>query len=97
MYQYAPLAQLAEHLTFNQGIMGSSPIRRTVGVAQLVEHRVVAPVVGGSSPLPLPQPQSSQSSLGADALLVSADSFRSLLPSANAPLGHRFLHSPMEP
>ena len=69
MYQYAPLAQLAE-------------------------YRVVAPAVGGSSPLPLPQPQSSQSSLGADALLVSADSFRSLLPSANAPLGHRFLHSP---
>ena len=39
---------------FNQGIMGSSPIRRTLGVAQLTERRVVAPVVGGSSPLPHP-------------------------------------------
>ena len=28
--QYAPLAQLAEHLTFNLGGMGSSPIRRTL-------------------------------------------------------------------
>ena len=50
---YTPLAQPEEHLTFNQGAMGSSPIRRTLGVAQLAERRVVAPVVGGSSPLPL--------------------------------------------
>ncbi len=26
---YTPLAQLEEHLTLNQGVMGSSPIRRT--------------------------------------------------------------------
>ena len=51
---YTPLAQCAEHLTLNQRVMGSSPIRRTLGVAQLAERRVVAPVVGGSSPLPHP-------------------------------------------
>ena len=27
--QYAPLAQLVEHLTLNQGVQGSSPWRRT--------------------------------------------------------------------
>ena len=27
---YTPLAQLEEHLTLNQGVMGSSPIRRTI-------------------------------------------------------------------
>ena len=94
MYHHALLAQLAEHLTFNQGIMGSSPIRRTVGVAQLVEHRVAIPAAGGPGLLPLPQPQSSQSFPGTAALPVPADSFRSFLPSANAPLGHRFLHFP---
>ena len=52
---YTPLAQLEEHLTFNQGIMGSIPIRRTMlGVAQLVEHRVVAPAADGSNPFPQP-------------------------------------------
>ena len=29
-YHHTPLAQLAEHLTLNQGTMGSSPIRRTL-------------------------------------------------------------------
>ena len=29
-YHRAPLAQLVEHLTLNQGGMGSSPIRRTL-------------------------------------------------------------------
>ena len=47
---YAPLAQPEEHLTFNQGGMGSNPIRRTVSIAQPEEHRVVAPAAGGSSP-----------------------------------------------
>ena len=42
-----------------------------------------------------PQPQSSHCSLGAVALLVSVDSLRALLPSANDPLGHRFLRSPV--
>ncbi len=27
---YAPLAQLAEHLTLNQGVQGSNPWRRTI-------------------------------------------------------------------
>ena len=52
---YTPLAQSVEHLTFSQGIMGSIPIRRTMlGVAQLVEHRVVAPAADGSNPFPQP-------------------------------------------
>ena len=42
----------------------------------------------------VPHPQSSPLVLGADSMLVSSDSFRSLLPSANDPLGHRFLRSP---
>ena len=53
--QHTPLAQTEEHLTFNQGIMGSIPIRRTMlGVAQLAEHRVVAPAADGSNPFPQP-------------------------------------------
>ena len=27
---HGPLAQLAEHLTFNQGVVGSSPTRPTI-------------------------------------------------------------------
>ncbi len=27
---YGPLAQLAEHLTFNQGVTGSNPVRPTI-------------------------------------------------------------------
>ena len=30
---YAPLAQLEEHLTLNQGVQGSSPWRRTKGTS----------------------------------------------------------------
>ena len=47
---HAPLAQMEEHLTFNQGGMGSIPLRRTMlEVAQLAEHRIVAPAVGSSN------------------------------------------------
>ena len=36
--KYAPLAQLVEHMTFNHGVSGSSPGRRTTGWdAQYVE------------------------------------------------------------
>ena len=45
-------------------------------------------------PLVLPQPQSSPLALGAGSMLVSVDSFESLLPSANDPLGHRSSRSP---
>ena len=44
--------------------------------------------------LALPQPQSSPLALGAGSMLVLVDSFGSLLPSANDPLGH---HSPRSP
>ena len=50
---HAPLAQLEEHLTFNQGVVGSIPTGRTtylVQVAQLAERQIVALVVGGSNP-----------------------------------------------
>ena len=29
IFRYGPLAQLAEHLTFNQGVTGSRPVRPT--------------------------------------------------------------------
>jgi len=41
-----------------------------------------------------PHAQSAQSSLGAVALLVSHDSFRSLPAAPDSPLGYRFLRSP---
>ena len=40
----APVAQLVEHLTLNQGVQGSSPcgctIQRIADMAQLVEQRI---------------------------------------------------------
>ena len=37
---YAPVAQMEEHLTFNQGVLGSSPSRRTsrfiIGIRSLL-------------------------------------------------------------
>ena len=44
---------MEEHLTFNQGVVGSIPTGRTtylVQVAQLAERQIVALVVVGSSP-----------------------------------------------
>ena len=52
----APVAQLVEHLTLNQGVQGSSPCgctRETRGIAdmaQLVEQRIRNAWVPGSSP-----------------------------------------------
>ena len=49
-----PLAQLVEHLTFNQGVEGSSPSWLTSfngGLAQLVEHLPCKQGVSGSNPL----------------------------------------------
>jgi hypothetical protein len=34
---YEPLAQLVEHLTFNQGVTGSSPVWLTIMYAEVVE------------------------------------------------------------
>ena len=57
-----PLAQSVEHLTFNQRVEGSSPVRTAIllylveknktfgSVAQLVEQRTENPCVGGSIP-----------------------------------------------
>ncbi len=53
----APVAQLVEHLTLNQGVQGSSPCgctfekqKRDAPVAQLVEHLTLNQGVQGSSP-----------------------------------------------
>ena len=55
----APVAQLVEHLTLNQGVQGSSPCGCTplkrkafwhAPVAQLVEHLTLNQGVQGSSP-----------------------------------------------
>ena len=49
----APVAQLVEHLTLNQGVQGSSPCGKTfcfAPVAQLVEHLTLNQGVQGSSP-----------------------------------------------
>ena len=51
----APVAQLVEHLTLNQGVQGSSPCGCTliIGIAdmaQLVEQRIRNAWVPGSSP-----------------------------------------------
>ena len=58
----APVAQLVEHLTLNQGVQGSSPcgctkkeanppfFMREAPVAQLVEHLTLNQGVQGSSP-----------------------------------------------
>ena len=49
------LAQLVEHLTFNQRVTGSSPVRviwnKRAGLAQLVEHLICNQRVEGSNPL----------------------------------------------
>ena len=45
------LAQLVEHLTFNQRVTGSSPVSLIAGLAQLVEHLICNQRVEGSSPL----------------------------------------------
>ena len=43
---------MVEHLTFNQGVMGSNPITLTIyaSIAQSVEHTAVNRSVVGSSP-----------------------------------------------
>ena len=51
----APVAQLVEHLTLNQGVQGSSPCGCTrfkgiADMAQLVEQRIRNAWVPGSSP-----------------------------------------------
>ena len=51
----APVAQLVEHLTLNQGVQGSSPCgctrqKRIADMAQLVEQRIRNAWVPGSSP-----------------------------------------------
>ena len=56
----APVAQLVEHLTLNQGVQGSSPCgcttlktisnNKSAPVAQLVEHLTLNQGVQGSSP-----------------------------------------------
>ena len=47
----APVAQLVEHLTLNQGVQGSSPCGYDdAPVAQLVEHLTLNQGVQGSSP-----------------------------------------------
>gem|GEM_PF-5196712 len=56
---YEPLAQLVEHLTFNQRVEGSSPSwltsffkeSRLADVAQLVERRLAKAKVAGSRPV----------------------------------------------
>ena len=46
------LSRFLEHLTFNQGVIGSSPIRITnIDVVQLVECGIWDAVVAGSSPV----------------------------------------------
>jgi hypothetical protein len=48
-----PLAQLVEHLTFNQGVEGSSPSWLTIirGSGSGVEHRLAKARVAGSNPV----------------------------------------------
>ena len=53
--KHAPVAQLVEHLTLNQGVQGSSPCGCTkndflADMAQLVEQRIRNAWVPGSSP-----------------------------------------------
>ena len=49
---YDPLAQLAEHLTFNQGVPSSNLVSRSIhsSIAQSVEQSAVNRSVVGSSP-----------------------------------------------
>jgi hypothetical protein len=51
--QHEPLAQLVEHLTFNQGVEGSSPswLTLTCGSGSGVEHRLAKARVAGSNPV----------------------------------------------
>ncbi len=50
---FEPLAQLVEHLTFNQGVEGSSPswLTLTCGSGSGVEHRLAKARVAGSNPV----------------------------------------------
>ena len=50
--QYGSLAQLAEHLTFNQGVPSSNLVSRSIhsSIAQSVEQSAVNRSVVGSSP-----------------------------------------------
>ena len=40
-----PLAQLAEHLTFNQGVTGSRPVRPTLNLFNLCKHFTNTPIL----------------------------------------------------
>ena len=86
MYIFEPLAQLAEHRTFNPGVPGSSPGRLTTiileaSVAQLVEQRTRNAQVSG------PNPDAGSTS---DHIKTSAKSagvfFSVVLPILNHPL-----------
>ena len=50
---YGSLAQLAEHLTLNQRVTGSIPVRSTIygSLAQLAEHLTLNQRVTGSIPV----------------------------------------------
>jgi hypothetical protein len=52
-HYFEPLAQLVEHLTFNQGVEGSSPSWLTTlcGSGSGVEHRLAKARVAGSNPV----------------------------------------------
>lgn len=47
---FAPLAQLAEHVTLNHQVEGSIPSRCIAKIAQLVERQPEELGVGGSTP-----------------------------------------------